>query len=416
MAQEAEWSEPFPGYRWLLMSLWQVCMVSGFAVVATLGILLPSISSDLGLSPSQQGLLGSAAVWGNLGLAIPVGWWMSRYRPKMVLTVTQVVGTLFIFLQGWAGSFTILLLGRLALGMSLILRGPAKAMLTQQWFSQREIPLVNSASNAIFNLVVAGGLLTTPFILKTLGDDWRKTFYVFAVFFAVLTVLWAVLGRERGSTDYRTSKFSDEVAVLKRALSYRDVWLAGVGFAGATVAEGAFFTFFPTLMLDNYGVSLKWSGGITALYLFVAACSGFGVVLLATSSGRGKTLLRALGVLTAGTFIGMTMTGSIPLLVALALLNGIGWGFWPLLTSVPYLLPGVRPREAAIGVSFVFFSVSTGTAIGPMVVGFLREATGDLRLAMLIVSFAPLSVTFIASILGANVIRVPTRPGEVRSR
>ena len=220
-------------------------MVSGFAVVATLGILLPSISSDLGLSPSQQGLLGSAAVWGNLGLAIPVGWWMSRYRPKMVLTVTQVVGTLFIFLQGWAGSFTILLLGRLALGMSLILRGPAKAMLTQQWFSQREIPLVNSASNAIFNLVVAGGLLTTPFILKTLGDDWRKTFYVFAVFFAVLTVLWAVLGRERGSTDYRTSKFSDEVAVLKRALSYRDVWLAGVGFAGATVAEGAFFTFFP---------------------------------------------------------------------------------------------------------------------------------------------------------------------------
>ena len=390
-------------------------MVSGWMVVATLGIILPSISADLGLSPRQKGFLASAAVWGNLGLAIPLGWWVSRYRPKLVLTASQVLVTAFIALQGWAPVFAVLLLGRLAMGISLIVRGPAQALLTQQWFPRREIPLVNGFMNAAFSFVVAAGLFTTPFILGGFGDDWRRTFYVFALLFVLLTALWMVLGKERTSMESRRDGEPKDISVVTGALSYRDLWVAGLGFFGTTVAEGAFFTFFPTMMLDAHDISLKWSGALTAIYLVVAGFAGFGVIHLAGTLGRGKDLLKVLGILLAGTFIGFTMTDSIPVLVVLALFNGVAWGFWPLVTTVPYMLPGVRPREVAVGVAFMHVMISSGTAVGSLVTGLLQEALGDLRLSLLIVGFAPLSLTIAATLLRPGTVGQMPRRLEVPS-
>ena len=69
---------PATVHRWLVIGLWLLCSVTGFMVAATIGIMLPAISSDLDLSPGQQGMLGSSAFWGNLALAVPLSWWTSR--------------------------------------------------------------------------------------------------------------------------------------------------------------------------------------------------------------------------------------------------------------------------------------------------------------------------------------------------
>ncbi len=185
-----------PSYRWLVIGLWLLCRVSGFMVAATLGIMLPAISSDLSLSPVQQGLLSSSAYWGNLVLAVPLSWWTSRYGPKVLTTVTLTLGTLLIFLQSWAPSFGVLLAGRLGFGFSIIARQPAQAILIHQWFQKREVILVSSLSNILFGLVVGGGLAVAPLVLAARGDNWRSTFLILGALFALLTALWAVLGRD----------------------------------------------------------------------------------------------------------------------------------------------------------------------------------------------------------------------------
>ena len=107
-----------PGYRWVVFGLWSVCVVSGYMVMASIGLLLPAITSDLGLSPIEQGILGSAGFWGAIVLAIPLGLWASRFRPKPLTTVTMLLGALFVLVQGWAPVFAILILGRVAFGIS----------------------------------------------------------------------------------------------------------------------------------------------------------------------------------------------------------------------------------------------------------------------------------------------------------
>ena len=43
--------------------------------------------------------------------------------------------------------------------------------------------------------------------------------------------------------------------------------------------------------------------------------------------------------------------------------------------------------------------ISTGQALGPLFIGFLEEATGDLKLTMFIASFTPLSLVLAGTTL-----------------
>jgi len=318
----------------------------------------------------------------------------------------MVLGILLLFLQGWAPTFAVLLAGRLAFGITVSAIQPARALLVQQWFHQREIVWVNAISNVIFGVIVGGGLLAAPFILDSLGDDWRMTLYIFGGLFAALTVIWAALGRERVNTAYRSQETSQEVGLLKGALTHRDLWVQGFGFLGVTLAWSAFLSFFPTLMLDTYQVSLKWSGAILALSTVIGGVAGLGLGYVAMVTDKGKGILVVLGGLMTGTYVGMTLTGSIPVLVVLSFLNGITWGFFPILYTVPFHLPGIRPREVAVALAFTTVILSAGTALGPLVTGFLQEALGGLRPALLVISFTCLCLSAAGILLRMGTQRV----------
>ena len=383
-------------YRWVVMGLWMLSGVSGFMVLSTLGILLPAISADLHISPLQQGLLGSSAFWGNIVLAIPLSWWTSRYGPKALTSVTLVLGTAALFLQGWAPAFAVLMVGRLAFGITVMARQPARVSLTQQWFAPREVVFVNSMQNLCFGLVVGGGLAASPYILAAFGNDWRATLNLFAGLFVVLSLSWMILGRERQSQGHprqQEPQVTRETGVVRGALGFRDLWVQGFGFVGATLCWSAFLAFYPTLMLNTYQLSLQWSGAILALGEFVGGGAGLGLGYVVMNNGHGNLILQVLGILMPVTYLGMIMTGSIPVLIILTLLNGVAWGFWPILFTVPFHLPGIRPRQVAVAVSVTMMMSSIGTALGPLAAGLLQQALGNLQQTLFIISFTGFSLT-----------------------
>ena len=249
MNRDLESLPALSNYRWLVIGLWLFSSVTGFMVIYTLGIMLPVISDDLGLSPAEQGLLGSASHWGNIALAIPLTLWTSRFGAKNLTTVTLGLATAFLFLQGWSPVFAVLLFGRLAFGVTLIAQQPARAFLTQQWFQAREIIIVNGLSNVLFGIVVGGGLLASPFILSAFGNDWRSTFRAFGILMGALTLLWLLLGKERVRQKAPGLRDARETGIVRGALGYRDLWLGGLGFLGPTMSFSAFVSFKPTLKL-----------------------------------------------------------------------------------------------------------------------------------------------------------------------
>ena len=374
------------------MGLWSLCTLTGVMIITNLGILLPSISAEFKLAAGEQGLLSSSAFWGTLALGIPVSWWTARYGPKNLTTVVLVLGTLLVFVQGLAPVFAALLTARLVFGIVWLSMEPARALLIQQWFQDREIVLVIGMSSVMYGIIVGGGLWATPFVLSALGDDWRATYYVFGGVLVVFSLLWVVLGRERITTEYRRRDVPYGAGVLLKVAKYRDLWVAGAGFVGALVAQSAFLTFYPTLMLDTYDMPLRWSGGILAISTIVGGLSALAVSYMVMKMGGRRIILPALGILMASTYLSLTLTDYGPVLIGLAILNGLSWGFFPLLTVVPFQLPGIRPREVAVASAFIMTMTFVGDVLGPMAAGFLHELLGDLREALIIVSFGALSL------------------------
>ena len=386
-------------YRWTVMVVWLFSSVSSFMVLNTLGILLPAISADLDLSPSQQGLLGSASHWGNIALAIPLSWATSRLSPKWLTAATLLVATGCLFLQSWAPVFIVLLAGRLMFGISNIAQMPARALLTRQWFPPREVIYLNGLSNVLFGLVVGGGLVLAPVILDLTNGDWRATLRIFGLYFAGVTLLWTLVGRERTNVADQDVVAEKGLDVVKGALGHRDLWIGGLGFAGATMSFGAFLAFYPTLMLEEFDISLRLSGVILALGVVVGGIGGIGIAWAASTHGREGNYLQVLGILMICTNLGMVLTGSVPALFVLSFFNGVAWAFFPILVTVPFHLPGIKPRELAVAFAFTMMMTSVGTSLGPLFTGYLQEGLDDLKMALFLISFTSISLILAGSTL-----------------
>lgn len=381
------------------MVVWLFSSVSSFMVLNTLGILLPAISADLDLSPSQQGLLGSASHWGNIALAIPLSWATSRLSPKWLTAATLLMATGCLFLQSWAPVFIVLLAGRLMFGISNIAQMPARALLTRQWFPPREVIYLNGLSNVLFGLVVGGGLVLAPVILDLTDGDWRATLRIFGLYFAGVTLLWTLVGRERTNLADQDVVAEKGLDVVKGALRHRDLWIGGLGFAGATMSFGAFLAFYPTLMLEEFDISLRLSGVILALGVVVGGIGGIGIAWAASTHGREGNYLQVLGILMICTNLGMVLTGSVPALFVLSFFNGVAWAFFPILVTIPFHLPGIRPRELAVAFAFTMMMTSVGTSLGPLFTGYLQEGLDDLKMALFLISFTSISLILAGSTL-----------------
>ncbi len=390
-------------HRWAIMGLWLLSSVAGFMMVISVGLLLPSISADLGLTPTQQGFYGSAAFLGNLFLTLPISWWVSRYRPKILTTVTFTLSSALMFVQSWGPNFGVLLLGRLGFGISTLAREPARVLLMHRLFTPREFILVSSVYNLLFGLVVGGGLVLTPIILSRVEDDWRSVLFTFAVALGVLAVLWTILGsdgeEDPESEQQETDTGGDRLGIIKRVLGYKELWIAGAGSMGTTMAWSSFVNFYPTLMLDVYDVSLNWTGLLLAIGIATGGPSGVVLsrIVPRVSGRRRRNILQAIGVTMVVTYLAMTLTDSIPLLIVITLISGVAQGYWPVLNSIPFYLPGIRPRESAVALSFMMTLGTFGVATGPALVGALQDGLGDLRLAMIIISFAPILLAICSS-------------------
>ena len=394
-------------YRWLVVGLYYTNVSSGAMFSSALGIMLPTITADLNLAPFQQGILGSSAFWASLVLGIPASWWFARYPVKAMTTVAFVLGGVFFFVQGMAPVFGVFLAGRLLFGICRLPSQPARAILIRQWFPGRDAVLATTLDNALFGVIFGGGLVAAQFLFRVLDDDWRMTLHIFGALLVALTLVWFLLGRERTAAEGQGPAVPRDAGDLMSGLMHRDLWLTGLGFLGPSMCLAAFVNFFPTLLRNEYGVSLwEWSGLILAMATSVGGAVGVGFGYFVFVTGKRNILLGVLGLVMAGTYAGMTLTGSLPILLGLALLNGVTWGHWPVLAAVPLQLPNLRPREAAVAATFSQTFGLGGLALGSLLAGFLYHALGDLREALFIVSFLGLLLA-----VGGILLRPP--PADV---
>lgn len=366
--------------------------VWSYIVIGTLGFLLPSMREELDLRPIQEGFLGAAPQAANLMFAILFGWLLSSYGPKLLTSLSFFLGAGLTFFQGWAPVFAILLLGRFLYGVTSIAREPARILLVRQWIPANEIVIANAFVNFFYGIVGIGFVLT-PVLLKLLDNSWRNTLHVFGIVSLVLAVLWHLIGKERSTPEYEQQLRSQDVNPLRTIGRYKELWILAFGMMGTGVSFSAFSIFWPSFVLDKYDISLTMSALVMGVGGGISAFTGFGVGFLVRKIGRKRQMLSLSGLVLAVTSAALLWTGSIPILLLLFALQSFGWSFFPIIMTIPFELPGIKPREVAVAATFLETILWIGALIGPILAGAIQDTSGDLRLGLMVTGLSAVTMT-----------------------
>ncbi len=148
------------------------------ADTATVGAVAPQLEKALHIGPFQIGLLSAVALLVGALLVLPIGLLVDRTKRVPLLAVSIVTWSVASFVGGLAGSYSTLLLDRLALGAVAATAGPAIASLTGDYFPARE-------RGRVYGYILAGEFVGMAFGFVVSGAlasliSWRAAFIFLA--------------------------------------------------------------------------------------------------------------------------------------------------------------------------------------------------------------------------------------------
>jgi MFS family permease len=149
------------------------------ADTATVGAVAPQLEHALHIGDTKIGLLSSVALLVGAVFTIPVGLLVDRAKRMPLLALSIVMWSVATLFSAFAGSYSSLLLTRLALGAVAATAGPAIASLTGDYFPPDE-------RGRIWAYILGGEVVGTAAGFIVSGSlasliDWRAAFVVLAI-------------------------------------------------------------------------------------------------------------------------------------------------------------------------------------------------------------------------------------------
>ncbi|MBP1764936.1 MAG: major facilitator superfamily 1 [Firmicutes bacterium] len=176
-------------YRWVVMALIFVIYTIAYADRANLGVALPYIKKEFGLSNTEAGGLVSLLFFGYAFSQIPAGLIYSKLKVRTVFPLAMIMTSIFTGMQGLTNSVLTLKFVRFGLGVA---EGPVPIGCLQtinHWFPPKE---KGTATGLYLAASKFGAVIAPPvgvFIMSLYGD-WRDIFFFFAVPGLILSVVW----------------------------------------------------------------------------------------------------------------------------------------------------------------------------------------------------------------------------------
>jgi MFS transporter, ACS family, glucarate transporter len=175
-------------YRWVVLVLIFIIYTIATADRANLGVALPFIKKEFGLSNTEAGGIVSLLFLGYAIAQIPAGFIYSKTGVRKVFPLAMILTSAFTGLQGITSSVFALKLTRLGLGLS---EGPLPIGLLStinHWFPPKE---KGTATGAYLAASKCGPVIVPPICVAIIAlYGWREIFLVFAIPGLVLSVIW----------------------------------------------------------------------------------------------------------------------------------------------------------------------------------------------------------------------------------
>ena len=168
-------------------------------------VLAPNLASDLGVGPSELGLLTATYFITFAASQLPLGVLLDRFGPRKIEAFLLIFAAVGAFIFSRAQSVSGLVIGRalIGFGVSACLMAAFKAFVI--WFDRQQLPLINGFQMAAGGF---GALTATAPVEAALGvTDWRGVFFILAIItLAVAAAVFFVVPEKKTETNHNSIK------------------------------------------------------------------------------------------------------------------------------------------------------------------------------------------------------------------
>nr|WP_312477236.1 MFS transporter [Achromobacter ruhlandii] len=403
--------------RYLIMVMLFITVVINYLDRSNLSIAAPALKDEFGLDTVHEGLILSAFGWTYAAMQIPGGWLVDRVSPRVLYAAALILWSAATFFMGFAGSFVILFVLRLAVGALEAPAYPINNRVVTTWFPEKE------RATAI-GFYTSGQFVGLAFLTPVLAwlqhhYGWHMVFVSTGLLGIVWGVLWYLIYREprqfKGANAAEIQLIQqgggvvdlDKRVTEKKApfnwndlglvMSQRKLWGVYLGQFCLTSTLWFFLTWFPTYLVKYRGMDFIKSGFLASVPFLAAfigvLCSGVlsdFLIRRGATVGLARKLPIILGLLISTSMIGANFTDSTPWVIFFLAVAFFGNGLASITWSLVSALAPVRLLGLTGGV-FNFVG-NLSSICTPIVIGFLVSKD----------SFAP-AIVYVSSLalLGA---------------
>lgn len=233
-----------------------------------------------------------------------------------------------------------------------------------------------NTSNALFGSILA------PVVIVALATnfDWHTAFYLTIIPGITLSLVILKTVKNPDSSKFHNMHLvkSTEKVKVKDVLKHRNIWLSIFVFSLGMTTLMAFQIFGPTYLVQAKGLSDTTMSFVMAAFGFGYAIFGFLIPTISERTGRKPaSIVSALLLILIP--LGIVLTDSVPLMMALLFLGSIGSGIIGMSMSViPVESVPLQYSGLAIGLT-IGIGELFGGFLNPMVNGALADIYGIQR-------------------------------------
>ena len=397
---------------WIVSGAAGIQFLSGSLWMQSFGAYNALLQADFGWSST---VIGGAFALTRIesGLLGPLqGWLVDRFGPRLILRVGLVAFAVGFMLFGTMNSIAMFYASFALIALGSSLGGFATLMVSiVNWFNRHRAKAV-----AVSQLGYSFGGLCVPIVILSLEMfGWRTTALGSGVVVLLLGLPLVQLVRHRpdeigdvpdGTSEPAPSATPHHQSVpdftTRQALATRAFWFISIGHALALLTVSTAMAYTVPHLAQHGGLefTLRQAGYVVAL---MTACQMGGQLLGGWLGDRVEKHLLCVGCMIAhGTgFLLLALASNIGMVVAFAILHGLGWGVrGPLMVALRADYFGTTSFGTIMGFSSLI--VMLGMTAGPLVAGIMADMSGSY-----VSGFALLGS---CSLLGAILFAAAKRP------
>ncbi len=395
-------------YGWVVVACTFTVLCIAYGIQFTFGVFMPFISADTGWDRGSLSLPYSMYVFLYSALGVVSGRLTDRLGPRIVLTVGGCLLGAGVMLMSRVHALweLYIVLGLVAAAGMSAAYVPCNATVVRWFTVKRGLALSMTSSGASFGMFIFPPLATT--LIAAYG--WRNTYFILGLVAVVGIVSCATfvvrdpekIGLHPDGLPPQELTLGDaggdisliENWTLAEAQRTRAFWLLNIIFTLTWLV-----VFMPMVHIVPFAVDLGISHFLAAMTISVIGFAGFGGRLLigpiSDRLGRVPTLGLCL-FLQAISFLGFTISTGLTILYPAAAIFGFSYGG---VTALFPALIGDFFGRIAIGaiVGFMFALAGSPAAFGPLIAGYMYDATKSYNSAFVlsaILNLAALAMLF----------------------